>query len=273
MPAIKLAVLGDPIAHSRSPEIHRQFAGQFGLDIDYQRLRTPTDRLAEQLAAFAADGGSGANLTVPLKEAGLRLCEELDEAAVQAGAVNTLKRINGHWQGFNTDGGGLLMDLARLGIDVRGARILVLGAGGATAGILGPLLAAQPAHVHLINRNTARAEALASRFVSQGNITAGSLAEPGSAALANDLILQATSLGHSGICPPLKVDWLKSEGVVYDLNYGSAFRPVAEWCAAQRRGAFDGLGMLVGQAALAFEIWTGQRPAITPVIDALTQSA
>ena len=267
--SLKLAVLGDPIAHSRSPDIHALFGQQLGLDVDYRRIQSGVDALPARLQAFQSAGGQGANLTVPLKEAGLALCQRLDMAARQAGAVNTLKLAGKHWHGYNTDGGGLLMDLERLGVAVKDARVLIIGAGGATAGILGPLLAARPARVHLLNRSPERAQALVGRFAGLGNLTGSALDTPGEAALDNDLLIQSTSLGHAGQRPPLQVDWLKPEGTLYDLNYGPAFAPVAAWSSGHSRAAVDGLGMLVGQAALAFEIWTGHRPAIGPVIEAI----
>ncbi|MGY6629912.1 MAG: shikimate dehydrogenase [Wenzhouxiangella sp.] len=266
---LKLAVFGDPVAHSRSPDIHALFGQQLGLDVDYQRIQSGVDALPARLAAFLAEGGCGANLTVPLKEAGRALCQSLDPAAQQAGAVNTLAWDDAGWQGFNTDGGGLLLDLERLGVVVKHARVLIIGAGGATAGILGPLLGAGAAQVHLLNRSLDRAQALAERFAGHDRLTVASLDAPGQAALDNDLLIQSTSLGHAGQCPPLEADWLKPDGKLYDLNYGPAFAPVAAWSSAHSRAAVDGLGMLVGQAALAFEIWTGHRPAIEPVIDAL----
>ena len=266
---VKLAVLGDPIAHSRSPDIHALFGQQFGLTIDYVRIQSSIAALPARLQALRSAGGQGANLTVPLKEAGLAMCQRLDTAARQAGAVNTLKRDGEGWQGYNTDGGGLLLDLARLGVAVKGARVLIIGAGGATAGILGPLLAAKPKQVHLLNRSPERARALVERFASLGQVTSAALNAPGKAALDNDLLIQSTSLGHAGLCPPLQAEWLKPDGRLYDLNYGPAFAPVAEWSRAHSRTAVDGLGMLVGQAALAFEIWTGHRPAIEPVIEAI----
>lgn len=267
----KLAVFGDPVAHSLSPRIHGLFAAQLGLAIDYVRIQASSGALPEKIGAFAAGGGIGANLTVPLKQTGLRLCSWLEPAARQARAVNTLKRVDQYWHGYNTDGAGLLLDLERLGIRVAQARILIIGAGGATAGILGPLLAAEPAHVHILNRNEARAQGLAERFEHLGPVSAGSLAQPGPLPAA-DLLIQATSLGHQGQLPPLSAHWLAPQARVYDLNYGPAFQPLALWCQQNGLNAHHGLGMLIGQAAQAFEIWTGQRPDISRVIEELTAS-
>jgi shikimate dehydrogenase len=262
---LKLAVFGDPVEHSLSPAIHGRFAQALGLNVDYGRIRSGIEELPAKIVRFAQDGGRGANLTVPLKQAGLRLCSQLDRAARQARAVNTLKWSDGQWHGYNTDGAGLLLDLERLNLPLTEARILIIGAGGATAGILGPLLAAGPARVHILNRTEKRALALAERFEHLGSVTAGSLDQPRINS-SFDLLLQATSIGHEGQLPPIERQWLSPQARVYDLNYGSAHGPVELWCEQQGLGCHDGLGMLIGQAALAFEIWTGQRPAVEGVL-------
>lgn len=265
---LKLAVFGDPVEHSLSPQIHSHFGLELGLKVDYGRARCSIEELPGQMARFAQAGGSGANLTVPLKQAGLRLCGQLDRAARQARAVNTLKWVDGQWHGHNTDGAGLLLDLNRLNLPLANARILIIGAGGATAGVLGPLMAAMPARIHIVNRTEKRALALAERFDHLGPISAGGLDQiPEKTEF--DLLLQATSLGHAGQLPPLHGEWLSPQAQIYDLNYGPAHQPLALWCQEQGRRCNDGLGMLVGQAVLAFEIWTGQRPAIEGVLERL----
>ncbi len=263
---LRLAVFGDPISHSLSPRIHGLFGRQLDIDVDYQAIRCEVNDLPAKLAELAAGGGIGANLTLPLKQAGLRQCRQLDRAARLARAVNTLKLDEQGWLGFNTDGLGLVLDLERLAMTLTDARILILGAGGATAGILGPLLAKKPACITILNRTAERAARLAERFAHLGNISGHGL---DAQAQAHDLLLQASSLGHSGAMPELAADWLKPDARVYDLNYGQAHEPVARW--AQKNGwrADGGLGMLVGQAALAFEIWTGQRPPISATLDRL----
>jgi shikimate dehydrogenase len=265
---VKLAVFGNPVAHSLSPVIHSGFGRQTGHTVDYRRIQCDVDQLEEQIAAFAANGGIGANLTLPLKLGGLRLCRQLDRAARQGRAVNTLHLVDGNWHGFNTDGAGLLLDLERLKLGVRHKRVLILGAGGATAGLIGPLLAAGPAQVLLLNRTESRAIELAERFEHLGPVSAANL-ESGPLEGDFDLLIQATSLGHSGSLPDIDRQWLRPSATVYDLNYGNAHRPLADWCQQQGFGVHDGLGMLVGQAALAFEIWTGTRPAIEPSLQAL----
>jgi shikimate dehydrogenase len=262
---LKLAVFGDPVEHSLSPVIHNLFAEQFGLKVDYSKIRSNIDQLPDRIGKFAAEGGIGANLTLPLKHAGLRLCRSLDRAARQARAVNTLKLEDSGWHGFNTDGAGLLLDLERIGVNTRGARILIVGAGGVTSGILGPLLGAEPALVTLLNRTLERGVELAERFEHLGPIDAGSL-DQGPPREDYNLLIQATSLGHSAQSPAIDPAWLAPDAIASDLNYGQAHQPFKSWCDQHTIPCHDGLGMLIGQAALAFEVWTGQRPDVTAAI-------
>lgn len=260
----KLAVFGQPVAHSLSPRIHRLFGEQLGIEVDYTAVEAGIDELPGRLASFRDDGGTGANLTVPLKQAGMKLCAGVDRPARQARAVNTLRLSDDGWHGHNTDGAGLLLDLDRLGIDPAGRSILVIGAGGAVAGILGPLLARQPAYVHIANRTADRAERLADKFAHLGPVDGGGL-ESGPERRF-DLLVQSTSAGHASGLPPLRRGWLTDEARAYDLNYGKAHEPFAAWCRDHEVVVHDGLGMLIGQAALAFEIWTKERPALEPVL-------
>lgn len=257
--AYKLAVFGQPVAHSLSPRIHRLFGEQLGIDVDYVAIESGIDELDERLAAFRSAGGVGANLTVPLKNAGLKLCNAVDRTARRAHAVNTLKRVADGWQGFNTDGAGLMLDLERLGIALPGRSVLIVGAGGAVAGILGPLLEAQPSSVWLINRSGERAERLADKFAHLGMIMGGG---PDSvpADCRFDLLIQSTSAGHEQALPELPECGFTTRTIAYDLNYGPAHQPFASWCRHRGIPVHDGLGMLLAQAALAFEIWTGERP-------------
>ena len=165
---LKLALFGDPVEHSRSPEIHRRFGEQTGIALDYRTIRCNSAEFGPRFAAFIVAGGSGANLTLPLKHAGLSLCQQVDPDARAARAINTLVRRTDGWHGHNTDGCGLLLDLQGLCIPVTGQRILIMGAGGATAGILAPLLAKAPQLVVMLNRTGPRAEALAERHALRG---------------------------------------------------------------------------------------------------------
>ncbi len=265
----RLAVLGDPIAHSLSPEIHRRFGELTGTSIDYQAIRTGPEELADRLADLAHFDADGANLTVPLKRHGLDYCASLSRAAREAGAVNTLSRSGGQWHGHNTDGDGLLRDFERLDIEVRDQRVLIVGAGGATAGILGPLLRAGPETVWLLNRSADRARALADAFAGHGRVRAGGLDEQPPPEAGCEVLIQATSLGHESQTPPLDRAWLSDSARAYDLNYGPAHAPFADWCRATGVVCHDGLGMLIAQAALAFEIWTGQAAPIGKVVSAM----
>lgn len=262
---VRLAVFGQPVAHSLSPRIHRLFGEQLGLAVDYRAIESGPDELATRLSEFRDAGGSGANLTVPLKETGLELCTAVEPAARRAHAVNTLKAVGEGWHGYNTDGAGLMLDFERLHLAVTGKRVLVIGAGGATAGLLEPLLAKKPEKICLLNRTVERARRLAEAFRDGGNIEAASL-EAGPQGDRYDLLVQSTSAGHGGDAPPLKRAWLTERAAAYDLNYGTAHTAFAEWCRDNDLMVHDGLGMLVGQAALAFEIWTGKRPAIASVL-------
>jgi len=270
-PLLKLAVFGDPIEHSLSPRIHAGFGRQLKIEVDYQKIRSSVAQLPERIARFRTDGGQGANLTVPLKQAGRRLCTRLDQAARQARAVNTLVAINGGWHGHNTDGPGLMLDLARLGIELRDQRILIVGAGGATAGILGPLLLNKPERICILNRTATRAIELAERFEHLGMIEAAGL-DQGPETGAFSVMIQATSLGHQNSLPRIHLDWLTSDAVIYDLNYGAAHHPLALWSSRHKVACHDGLGMLVGQAALAFQAWTGHLPEISPALDDLKKA-
>jgi shikimate dehydrogenase len=264
----KLAVFGQPVAHSLSPRIHRLFGEQLGIGVDYTAIESGVHELPDRLSAFRADGGYGANLTVPLKQAGLKLCTRVDRPARLAHAVNTLRLGEDGWAGFNTDGAGLMLDFDRLGIEVSGRRVLVVGAGGAVAGLLGPLLEREPAGVMIVNRTAERAERLADKFAHRGAIQGGGYDAMGDH--AHELLIQSTSAGHAQGLPPIERDWLVPSATVYDLNYGTAHAPLSDWCRNNGLRCHDGLGMLVGQAALAFEIWTGRQPDIGPVLETLS---
>ncbi|MES0875415.1 shikimate dehydrogenase [Sinimarinibacterium thermocellulolyticum] len=264
----RYAVIGQPVAHSKSPAIHARFARQTGQTLAYEAIEVAPERLAEHLAELHAKGYAGLNVTLPHKIAVMALCEAVSERAQRAGAVNTLIRTDTGWRGDNTDGEGFIRDLQRLGIAVAGRRVLVLGAGGAARGILEPLLAQRPAELVVSNRNPWKPEALAEDFKALGTVVPRThLSLKGD---RFDLIVNATSAGHQGRMIALPGQLLATGGDAYDLSYGAAFTPFREW--AQSQGAAriaDGLGMLVEQAAAAFALWRGQRPQTAPVIEAL----
>jgi shikimate dehydrogenase len=271
---IRLAVFGMPVKHSRSPAIHRQFARQCGIGIDYAAIETAPGDLGRNAAALADAGGAGCNVTLPLKHEAWELAQERSPAAERAQAANTLVFRSRHeWLADNTDGRGLVRDLTRCLADrqtqaVAGSRILIAGAGGAVAGILGDLLDQQPAEIVISNRNPGRAADLALRFRQAGTVSAcaaDALLEQGDF----DLVINATPLGHTGGVPDLPTSLFSSGGLCYDLNYGEAANPLRRHCAARGIDYQDGLGMLVEQAAIAFTLWTGRTPETEPVLQRL----
>ena len=261
----KYAVIGQPISHSRSPAIHAQFAKQTAQDLSYGAIEIAPAVLAAELQRLHSEGVRGLNVTLPHKQAVAKLCEAVSERAQLAGAVNTLIRTDSGWVGDNTDGEGFSADLARLGFGVAGRRVLVLGAGGATRGILAPLLAAQPAQLVVSNRNPWKPEELAELFKPLGVVTPRThLALKGD---RYDLIVNATSAGHAGGIPMLPGPLLAPGGDCYDLSYCDAHAPFARWAASQgARRCEDGLGMLIEQAASSFAIWRGVRPETAAVM-------
>ncbi len=265
---IRLALFGLPIKSSLSPPIHRIFADQFGLDIEFQRIETGADGFPEALEAFRVAGGIGCNVTLPIKRDAWQLAAESSPEVSQAQAANTLVyQPPSGWFAHNTDGAGLVADLVgNHGVNLEGQRILILGAGGAVAGILGSLLAGKPRQVILVNRNLERARVLARRFVAFGNIDIKCWMDlPGMGSF--DLVINATSLGHHGEAPPLFASMFSPGAVCYDLNYYKASQPLQALCEEIGQSYIDGLGMLVEQAAKSFYIWTGKRPQSRGVIE------
>lgn len=269
---IRLALFGRPIKSSLSPSIHRMFADQFGLDIDYELIETDPEEFPDQLEAFRLKEGIGCNITLPLKQDAWRLASDKSVQVGLAQAANTLVyQAPGGWSAHNTDGSGLVADLTinhQLKLD--GQRILVLGAGGAVAGILGSLLAGNPREVVLVNRDQQRAGDLANRFSSLGKVSITHWKDLPAQGQFN-LVINATSLGHHGKAPPLQSSAFAPGGVCYDLNYYKASQPLKERCEEMQQAYIDGLGMLVEQAAKSFQIWTGKKPHTRLVIDACKQ--
>jgi shikimate dehydrogenase len=270
----RYAIVGNPVAHSKSPLIHAEFARRTGQDIDYERLLAPLDGFAATVEAFARAGGKGLNVTVPFKVEAFALATGCTERARLAKAVNTLKRVGDRWHADNTDGAGLVHDLVEnLGIGVAGRRIAVLGAGGAAHGILGPILAARPAALVIANRTPAKAAALADDFAPLGPVTA--VAPQDLEGSTFDVVINATSFGMREGDPglaPCPASIFAAGSFAYDLVYARADAPTPFVRFAQESGAADaadGLGMLIEQAAESFHLWRGVRPDTTSMFTLL----
>ncbi len=268
----RYAVIGNPIAHSKSPLIHRMFAEQTGQALTYEALLAPLEDFAGTLHGFLADG-HGVNITVPFKEQAWALVDSHTPAAERAGAVNTIVRqADGSLLGDNTDGRGLVRDLqTNAGVKLRGARILLLGAGGASRGVIQPLMAARPNQLCVVNRTVDKAEQLATLFNDLGRISAAGLHWLEESV---DLIINATSASLGGEVPAISPKLIRpGHTLCYDMMYAQEPTPFNRW--ASEHGAarcMDGLGMLVEQAAEAFELWRGVRPETAPVLAALRQN-
>jgi shikimate dehydrogenase len=266
----RYAVIGNPIDHSKSPLIHRAFAGETGQDLEYGRILGGLECFESEVRDFFRGGGRGLNVTVPFKERAWALADSRGPAAEIAGAVNTLSPgDDGRIRGDNTDGVGLIRDLRdNHGFAFGGRRILVLGAGGAVRGVLGPLLVSGIRELVIANRTTSRARALAE---APGPVAVRGIGLDDLAAEAPfDLIINGTSAGLSGATPDLPAGCLAADGWAYDMLYGDAPTPFCRWAQGQGAArALDGLGMLVEQAAESFWLWRGVRPSTAPVIEML----
>ncbi|MFT3848822.1 MAG: shikimate dehydrogenase [Propionivibrio sp.] len=268
----RYAVFGNPIAHSKSPLIHAAFARQTGQDIDYRAILAPADGFAETLRQFITAGGRGANVTVPFKEEAFRLATRRTPRAELAGAVNTLTFSGDEIVGDNTDGVGMMRDITvNLGCSVEERRVLLLGAGGAARGVIGPLLDARPQALVVVNRTEARARTLAGVFGRLGPISASGFAQL--AGQSFDLVIDATSASLGGTASEALSlpEGIVADGcLAYSMMYGKGETAFHRF--ARRQGAAriaEGLGMLVEQAAEAFFLWRGVRPDVAPVMDLL----
>ena len=262
----RYVVIGNPIAHSKSPLIHARFAEQTGQQISYERLLAPVDAFEETVKAFIVSGGRGANVTVPFKLEAFRFANELSARAQAAGAVNTLHVRDGRVFGDNTDGIGLVRDIVEAaGVRLRGKRVLLLGAGGAARGVILPLLAEAPAGLMIANRTPERAVELAAQFSSRSvSIETGSFAN-----LAGpfDVVINATSASLSSDVPPVPPSVFGSHSFVYDMMYAAEPTPFMRLASQHGAQVRDGLGMLVEQAAESFYLWRGVRPQTAPVYE------
>lgn len=263
------AVFGNPINHSKSPHIHRQFAEQTGQDMHYNKQLVNEGEFEQAAQQFFAEGGKGLNITVPFKVNAFNFAQRRTPRAERAGAVNTLAKLaDGTILGDNTDGIGMIHDMHNLGWEIEGKRVLVLGAGGAVRGILQPLLEEKPARVVIANRTLSTAETLAKNFLDLGDVSAKGFAQLEGEVF--DLVINGTSASLQGELPPLPNKLLANNACCYDMMYGAEPTIFLQWAKQQGATALaDGLGMLVGQAAEAFYLWRQIRPEVVPVITAM----
>ncbi|MES1161967.1 MAG: shikimate dehydrogenase [Rhizobacter sp.] len=263
-------VAGNPVEHSQSPFIHAEFARQTGQAMDYGRLLWPLDGFAESVRALAASGAKGCNITVPFKFDAFREGRRLTERARLAQAANVLRFDAEGWLADNTDGVGLVNDIERnAGVPLVGKRVLLIGGGGAAAGVLGPLLGARPSAVVVANRTLDKARALVERHTpvaGEATLHASTLNGCGT---GFDVVVNASASSLHGAGVPVSAAVLAHGALALDMMYGAAAQPFLAWATAHGARGRDGLGMLVEQAAAAFELWRGVRPDTAPVLAAL----
>lgn len=267
------AVFGHPISHSLSPQIHQAFGRQFAIAIDYQAIDATAEEFPASVQRFFADGGRGANVTLPHKASAFALADEASLAASRVGTANVLTRLaDGRLVAHNTDGDGMVRDITeRHAADLRGHNALLLGAGGAARGVAWNLLDAGVDTLTIVNRSPATADALADAIGEPARAHTRYWEDLGSIG-SYDLIIHATSAGVLGSALPLPVSLVGARTFCYDLSYGAAAGAFLAWAsAAGAQHAHDGLGMLVETAADAFELWHGKRPDTDPVYTSLRQ--
>lgn len=268
----RFAVIGHPVAHSLSPRIHAAFGRQTGIALEYTAMDAPPESFDAILAEFAAEGGVGANVTLPHKGRAAAACTTLSERARRAGAVNTLVRTATGWEGDNTDGTGLVRDLTeRQGLDLRARRTLLIGAGGAARGVAPALLDAGIGDLYIVNRTPERADALADALAMPGRVHPRYLRDVGTLGTF-DLIVNATAAARGDGLPTLPVALANPRTAAVDLSYGEVAIPFLAWArAAGAHDCIDGLGMLVEQAAESFLRWHGVRPETDEIYEVLRE--
>ncbi|OUS24169.1 shikimate dehydrogenase [Thalassotalea sp. 42_200_T64] len=263
----KYLVFGNPIAQSKSPAIHQMFAEQTKQSMHYDKFLSNVDDFVKDIESFKLAGGKGANITAPFKEQAMKMCDQLSSRAQAAGAVNTLIFSKQGITGDNTDGVGLVNDLITQQVTLTGKKVLLMGAGGASRGVILPLLAQNPEQLIIVNRTTDKAMQLAKRF-DDPRLTVITFAETEKHSF--DVIINATSASLSANLPALSANAITAQTVCYDMVYGKQLSPFLIWC--QQQGAkqvIDGLGMLVGQAAESFYLWRKVSPEPLPVMQRL----
>jgi shikimate dehydrogenase len=270
----RYAVVGNPVEHSQSPFIHARFAAATQQALHYERLLVERDDLAAALTRLARGGARGCNVTLPFKSEAYALAARASERARRAGVANTLRFDAEGWFADNTDGVGLVRDLhLHAGVALAGRRLLLIGAGGAAAGVLGALIEERPARLVLANRTPAKAEALVAAHAAHAAahgvaLTAARLDDCGA---GHDVLVNATASSLQGATIPVAATALREGSLALDMMYGPAARGFLDWAAAHGAVGRDGLGMLVEQAAEAFFVWRGVRPETAPVLAALRE--
>lgn len=263
----RYAVFGNPIKHSKSPQIHAAFASSTQQELNYEAICVPVDNFSAYVADFLSSNGRGLNVTIPFKQEAWALAEVRSPRAELAGAVNTLYRDDqGRLCGDNTDGVGMVRDIVRNnGGSIQGKKVLILGAGGAVRGVLQPVLEQQPERLVIANRTAAKAQELAQLVADLGNVTGGGYDELDDQSF--DLIINGTAASLQGEIPPLPDNILANNAWCYDMMYGAEPTAFCVWAQAQGAAkSLDGLGMLVEQAAESFRIWRGLEPDSNMVI-------
>ena len=266
----RYAVIGYPVSHSWSPFIHGMFAKQTNQNLTYSRIEAAPEAFDREVAAFFQTGGKGLNVTVPHKQVAALVARYRTPRAEIAGAVNTLMMDGGAIHGDNTDGAGLVTDLTRnLGLELEGIRILILGAGGAARGVLGPMLGAAPEYVEIANRNEGRALELAREFEMLGTLRGCGFADI-TEDRSFDLVINATSASLQDLIPPIPRAAIGPATLCYDMAYGKGDTVFTRWAKSIGAGRAEcGWGMLVEQAAESFYLWRGIRPDTKPVLEAV----
>jgi len=265
----KYAVIGNPVAHSQSPLIHAEFARQTGQDIAYAAILAPLDGFQAEVLKFRDGGGKGVNITLPFKHEAWSLVETREGYAVNARAVNTIRFADGRLIGYNTDGIGLMRDIRNnLQCPVKGKRVLLMGSGGASYGVMEPLLLEQPEQVVIANRTLEKAVGMAGQFEKLRHLAAGGIEARAYSSLDGmqfDIVINATSAGLTDAMPRLPGNIFAAQALAYDMVYGKT-TPFLRFARERGARSADGTGMLVEQAAESFFIWRGVRPQTAPVI-------
>lgn len=264
----RYCVIGHPVEHSRSPWIHARFAQLTGEPVQYGRLTAPLDGFVATVRRFRDEGGRGCNVTLPFKFQAAAFATLLSDRARLAGACNTLRFDDAGVFGDNTDGAGLVQDIASAGVPLAGREVLLVGAGGASAGVLGPLLQARPARLVIANRTLAKAQALVDSHTSVARSASAELSACGLDAVpgAFDVVVNASASSLAGGGVPVPASVLRAGALAYDMMYGPAAQGFLAWARAHGAVGRDGLGMLVEQAAESFRVWRGVRPDTAPVL-------